>query len=409
MQTRRDVLKQASLAALGLAGAGLVPGAARALSPIWISTPFHGGDAQAMEIIVKQLNESQGDIRLDLTQGGWTEYYAQLANAVVAGVAPNIGICHNFRFSSTAPVLYPLDDTPVGNVIEATGFSADKFIPFAWELCQVDGHPYGIPLDQNMIGFYYNKEIFKAAGLDPETAPSGQLPFHPALSGAPRWIRRAWYILYWGTGGKLIDNDQAAFNDDKGRMALQYLVDMAHDRGWNKPGSDANNQFLAGELGMCLNGTWFYLTVERAGIDYGSGLMPQFFDKRVTWGTTHNLVLPKQPDDSASEKRLAATVEALKLLVPTTYLWGEYGGHVPMYKAALEDPRLRASKTWSKTLQYFSEMAFGGVFQTAPDHPRIVELEAAIEPHFQEAYNGTISVRDALDRAEKDANAVLAS
>lgn len=423
MQQRRGFLRASGATGLALATVGLWPGLARAQTPIWINTPFHGGDAAAMEIIVRQINEQQGDIRFDLTQGGWTEYYAQLQNAVVAGVAPNIGICHNFRFNATHPVLYDLEDTPVGNVLELTGLGADDFIPHAWQLAQHDGRQYGIPLDQNMIGFYYNRAIFEEAGLDPDTPPDdgaafevaceaikaiGKIPFHPAFGSEPRWIRRAFYIMHWGKGGELIENDAAAFNTETGRQALQYLVDMVHERGWNQPGTNANNQFLAGELGMLFNGTWFYLTVERAGIDYGCGLMPKFFDERVTWGTTHNLVLPMQPQGAQHEDRLRATVRAIELMQPMTYLWGEYGGHVPMYTPALEDERLRTSNTWEKTLRYFSEMAFGGVFRS-PLHPKLVEFEAALEPHIQEAYNGTVSVADALDRAEADANAVLRS
>lgn len=422
MNTRRHFLKSTAATGLALGLGGLMPREAWAQTPVWINTPFHGGDAAAMEMIVKQLNEQQQDIRLDLTQGGWTEYYAQLQNAVVAGVAPNIGICHNFRFDSTAAVLYPLEDTPVGNVLELTGLAADDFIPYAWNLAGKDGKQYGIPLDQAMIGFYYNRDIFREAGLDPDKAPDtreefeaaceaikniGKLPFHPAFGGEPRWIRRAFYIFYWSMGGELIVDNEPAFNNDKGGAALQYLVDMVHARGWNQPGTNANNQFLAGELGMCFNGTWFYLTVERANINYGAGLMPKFFDERVTWGSTHNLVLPRQPEGAANEARLKASIEALKLITPVTYLWGQYGGHVPMYRKALEDERLRNSDTWNKTLKYFAEMAFSDAFRS-PMHPRIVEFEAAIEPHLQEAYNGTITVEEALNRAEADGRAALA-
>ena len=422
MTTRRDVLKYGGLLGAGLAASTGLTRPAYAQTPVWINTPFHGGDAQAMEIIVDALNDEQDEIRYDLTQGGWTEYYAQLYNAVVAGVAPNIGICHNFRFLATHPVLYDLSDTPAGDVFALTGLGEGDFIDYAWRLCQVDGVQYGIPLDQNMLGFYYNRAIFRDAGLDPDSPPStreefeaacdaiagiGKIPFHPALSGAPRWIRRAWFLLHWGANGALIENDTAAFNTDQGREALQYLVDMVHARGWNQPGSDANRQFLANELGMCLNGTWFYLTVERADIDYGCAQVPQFFDRRTTWGTTHNLVLPRQPDGGALEERVAATVRAIELFTPYTYLWGQFGGHVPMYRPALEDPRLRESDTWAKTLRHYADMAFGGVFQSEPIHPKIVEFDAAVEPHIQEAYNGTMTVAEALDRAERDANAAL--
>ncbi len=421
---RRDFMLYSGRSALGLAALSAigVPGGAFAQTPIWFNTPFHGGDAKAMEIIVKKFNEDQKDMRIDLTQGGWTEYYAQLYNAVVAGVAPNIGICHDFRFLSTAPALYPLADTPIGNVLEMLKLSTDDFVPPAWDLARVDDVQYGIPLDQSMIGFYYNRAIFRDAGLDPDNPPStreafesaceaikkiGKIPFHPVLSGAPRWIRRAWYMLHWGGDGQLIENDQAAFNTPHGLDALQYLVDMVQKRGWNNPGTDANKQFLAGELGMCYNGTWFYLTVAESGIDYGSGVMPTFYKRPTAWGSTHNLVLPKQPSGKANEDRLRTAANAIRLISDNTYLWGQYGGHVPTRKAAQEDERLLSSDTWNKTLKNFVKMSREGVFQIEPHHPKIVEVDAAIEPFIQQAYNGTLSPKDALDKAEKAVNDVL--
>ena len=307
---RRDFFKASGKTTLALGALNLVaPIEALALTPVWVNTLFHGGDARAMEIIGENINKSQNEVRLDLTQGGWTEYYAQLQSAVMAGVGPNIGICHNFRFDKTHRALYNLEDTPIGNVLKKGNWSRSDFIETAWDQAQVKGVQYGIPLDQNMAGLYYNKDLFKKAGLDPENPPQnkadfenacnalkkiGKLPFHPALSSAPRWIRRNFFILYWGMNGELIEDNRAAFNNQKGIEALQYLVDMVHDRGWNKPGTNANNQFFAGELGMCNNGTWFYLSVEKsAKFDYGCAPMPKFFDKQVTWGTTHNLVLPK--------------------------------------------------------------------------------------------------------------------
>lgn len=423
---RRAFLR--TCAASTVAGlAGGLPRAARGQTPVWLNTLFHGGDARAMEILVEKLNREQKQFRIDLTQGGWTEYYAQLHNAVAAGVAPNIGICHNFQFLKSHPIFYPLHDTPVGDVLKLKGWSRADFIPAAWDAAQVGGVQYGIPLDQNMVGLYYNRTLFKQAGLDPDRPPRtraefeaaadalkkiGKLPFHPAFNSAPRWIRRNFYILYWSAGGRLLDESgrRATFNNKTGLEALTYLVDMVGRRGWNRPGTDANKQFLAGELGMCYNGTWFYLTLESAGtVDYGCAPVPNWFGTQVTWGTTHNLVLPRQPAGKAHEERLRVTVEALAALVSHTHLWGEYGGHVPMYKKALEDPRLRGSRTWQKTLRVFYEMAFGGVWRTYDAHPKIVEFNAAVEPPLQEAYNGTLAPQEALTRAEREANAVLAA
>lgn len=419
---RRGFLKTAGLLGLGGFGAlGMPRTAAAASAKIWFNTLFHGGDADAMETIVKTIRASNPDYAIDLTQGGWTEYYAQLYNSVVAGEAPQLGIVDDFRYESVAKVLYDITDTPGGNLLDQIG-KPDDFAQ--WNISLVGGKPLGLPLDQNGFGIYYNKEVFKKAGLDPEHAPqtreefeaaceaikkSGKIAFHPALSGETRFIRRAWLALLWGANGTYIDNGKASFNTDKGREALQYLVDMVGKRGWNKPGTNGINQFLAGELGMLQNGTWFYLTLEKSKIDYGCFMPPKFFEKQVSWGGYHLIVLPKQPEGKETAAKLQASANFLKAFLPFYSTWGQLGGAVPLLNAAISDPKLQESKVWAKQLKTFSDAAAKGIIQAEPRHPKITDVDLAVEPFTQQAFNGTMSVKDALDKAEVEVNKVLAA
>ena len=95
--------------------------------------------------------------------------------------------------------------------------------------------------------------------------------------------------------------------------------------------------------------------------------------------------------------------------MPFYSLWGEMGGAIPLTKAALSDPALRESNTWKKTLGVFAEGAATGVLQAQPRHPKITSVDLAVEPFTQQAFNGTMSVSDALARAEEAVNKVLAS
>lgn len=419
---RRTFLKSAGVA--GLAGMGMLgmPRLAMASQKMWFNTPLHGGDADAMETIVKNIRAASPDLEIDLTQGAWTEYYAQLYNSVVAGEAPQLCIVDDFRYNSVADVLTDISDTPAGSVLDLMGAKPDDFAQ--WDITRIGDKSLGLPLDQNGFGIYYNKDIFKQAGLDPDRFPQtrdefehacdaikkiGKLAYHPALSGESRYIRRAWLALLWGNDGAYIDDNQAKFNTDAGREALQYLVDGMNKWGWNKPGTNGINQFLAGELGMLQNGTWFYLTVENAKINYGCSMPPAFFKKQVAWGGYHLLVIPKQPDSDESAAKIKATAEFLKAFLPHYSLWGQMGGAVPLLKTALDDPKLRESNTWKKTLGVFSDAAASGVLRAQPRHPKITDIDLAVEPFTQEAYNGTMSVSDALAKAEDAVNKVLAS
>ena len=82
MASRRSFLQ--GVGGLGLAAFtnGLAPAHA-APAKIWFNTLFHGGDADAMETIVKKIMGADPKVQVDLTQGAWTEYYAQIGRAHV--------------------------------------------------------------------------------------------------------------------------------------------------------------------------------------------------------------------------------------------------------------------------------------------------------------------------------------
>jgi len=390
---------------------------------LFYNTLFHSGDAQAMERIVKLYNENHEKTQLTLTQGQWAQYYAQLTNAVIAGNPPQIGIVHTNKLAEMYPALMPLEETPAGNLLEMAGIKGEDYIETLWNAGERDGHRYLIPLDTHMWGMWYNKDIFREAGLDPENPPqtmeefvaaadairdAGYFAFHPAEDALPRKLRRAWYIFFWQQGGELFDEGytKATFNNEKGLKALEFLVSIVQDRGWNDPGTDGFKQFTAGKLGMLFAGNWMYWTAKESDVDWGFAYVPQFFDKRVTWANSHNLVIPKQPGGVSNEV-LVKSAEAIKWINEHSDLWGIYGGHIPAYKPALESKELRESDTWQRSLSKFTDMANNGWIHYPINHPKGSLLEDAIQVQIQKAYNGTISPQEALDAAEAECNKIL--
>jgi hypothetical protein len=59
------------------------------------------------------------------------------------------------------------------------------------------------------------------------------------------------------------------------------------------------------------------------------------------------------------------------------------------------------------SLGTFAEMAEQGAVHYPITHERASELEEPITVNIQEAYNGSISCQEALDRAESGVNAIL--
>lgn len=385
-----------------------------------MNTLFHGGDAEAMRIIVEEFNEAHEDIQIDLTQGSWEEYFAQLNNAVVAGEAPQIGVGLNFRMHDAYPALTPLNDSPAGDLLERYDFNPGDYVEEVWDLANFEGDQYGIPLDNTMLGIYYNKDLFREVGLDPEDPPqnmeefveaanalrdAGYYAFHPGAYGQARWYKRMWYINLWQLGGEILDGERAAFNNELGEQALEALI-AVREEDWNEPGTNGAAQFDAGELGMLLNGTWHYLDLEDVDFEWGMMGMPTFFDRSYTWGSNHFLVIPRQEGPDA-ERNVDAAAQAIQWISENSHNWGIYGGHVPLRQSALESSELRDSDAWEKSVGTFADMAFDGTYKPMPEHPQINEINGAIAPYIEEAYNGDISVSEALEGAESDVNDIL--
>lgn len=424
---RRDFLRLVGLATLAAATEVGLPLKALAQAQVLeFNTLFHSGDAQAMERIVKLFNEQHKNVQISLTQGQWAEYYAQLFASVAAGNPPHIGICHTSRILDVYRALTPLEESRAGNLLAIAGIRGENYVKSVWDAGVYRERRYLVPLDTHMWGLWYNKDLFRQAGLDPEKPPetreeferaadaiktkTGKFAFHPAEDALPRKIRRAWEILFWGQGGELLtpDGRRAAFNDERGLQALDYLVSMIHKRGWNQPGTDGFKQFAAGQLGMLLAGNWYFPTAKASGVNFGFHYVPKFFQKPVTWGDSHNLVIPRQPA-RVPDEMLVLAIKTIKWINEHSDLWGIYGGHIPAYLPAQRSKALQESDTSKIALRKFADMARRGWLHYPLIHEKAPRVHAAIEPFIQEAYNGRLSPKEALSRAEVEVNRVLAS
>ena len=405
---------------------GLILGVWATAEPIKLTfnTLFHEADAKAMEKIIEMFNEEyKGKIEVELIQGRWAQYYAELRLSVLAGTPPQIGICHTNKLVEMADYLTPLNASPVGDLIEMAGIDPAKYVDAAWAAGEIEGRHYLIPLDTHGWGLWYNKDIFAEVGLDPEKPPrtlaefidacerikaAGYYAFHPAEDALPRKLRRAWYVFFWQMGGQLFDEDyiHATFNNPKGLLALQFLVDIFNDFGWNEPGSNGYNQFAAGKLGMLVAGNWFYGTAAKSGVNWGYAPMPNFFGTPYTWGNSHQLVIPLQPKGTPREVYLAA-MEVIKFISEHSYIWTMYGGHITAYKPAAENTELLASEYWIRSGKWLNEMAQKGLVHYPINHPKGSELEHAIQAQIELAVNGVISPQEALAKAEEECNKIL--
>ena len=203
-------------------GTGATGGSAGGDKTITFWSVFTGGDGTAMQKIVDAYNATNPEYQVEHVMIEQGNLYTQLSLVVNSqeGV-PDLVIQHVDRMPSNAAnnMYMPLDD-----YIAANGkISGDNYIDTAWNLGEIDGVRYGIPLDLHSYVTYYNKALVDQ--YCPGVLDDGIVTFDEIASFADdaaaagvytyaiTWPRYELLSWYYQLGGQLTENGtDPAFN-----------------------------------------------------------------------------------------------------------------------------------------------------------------------------------------------------
>jgi len=176
----------------------------------------------------------------------------------------------------------------------------DIFVPAGLEwVKQADGHYFGLPFVNFNRGFYWNKDLFRKAGLDPEKPPQN-------ITELAEYARKltivengeikqlGWAInqdpsnlieLAMAFGGHFYNaqTGQITATDPKIIEALKWDVSLAKEFSLEKVNSfvagftgAGNDPFVLGKVAMTLSGCWTVTFIKNSGVtlDYGVGALP---------------------------------------------------------------------------------------------------------------------------------------
>ncbi len=215
---------------------------------------------------------------------------AVIGAAITAGNAP----CLVFNTSPAAVPqfqkqggLVPLDDFSGAKsyIEERSGDSADQYK-------SPDGKFYQIPWKQNPVMIFYNKDLFKKAGLDPnnpklstyddflasskkivdsKAAPSAIAPA-PSSEFFQSWFD--FYPLYAAqSGGKqTIEDGKATFNDQDGKDVWNFWAQMYKD-GYAPKEAVTGDAFADKKSAMAVVGPWA-IAVYKDKVNWGVAPVP---------------------------------------------------------------------------------------------------------------------------------------
>lgn len=126
-------------------------------------------DIQPAPNLIKEFNAQNNGIKIEYRQIQFDDVVSEAMRAYSTGKAPDIIAIDNPNHAMFASRGAFLDLTDM--IKESTEIKPENYFPGPLKSVTWDDKYYGVPKATNTIALYYNKDLFKAAGLDPEKAP----------------------------------------------------------------------------------------------------------------------------------------------------------------------------------------------------------------------------------------------
>jgi multiple sugar transport system substrate-binding protein len=307
MLSRRRFLQ---LGGTTVAGLALAACAAPAAGPAGAA----GTGAAAETITLQVLNNNWGELYNGLMENIGKDYTAANPNVqiewtfeeqwntklltLVAGGTPPDAAYSNW--SAQANLAQKNTFLPLDDYVGAAGLKPDDFVTSMYHASVWDGKLYAIPGGADYIALFWNKDVYRESGLDPEKPPAtadelleqakamlqldgdGNIARVGYIPDASHYI--AWVYLF---GGEFYDEESQTItaNAETNVQVLEWLMDYIRTVDINKltafnssrPGFyEAGNPFSTKQAGTRWDGFWYYDALDQFSpdIDYGVGFIP---------------------------------------------------------------------------------------------------------------------------------------
>ncbi|HEX4523645.1 MAG TPA: ABC transporter substrate-binding protein [Casimicrobiaceae bacterium] len=303
------------------------------------------------------------------------------------------------------------------------------FYPAFMENSQTGGKTWGIPFQRSTIVLYYNKEMFKEAGLDPNHAPetwkemaeyAQKLTKRDASGKVTQWGVQipASGFPYWLFQGLTTENGVQLMNAagtetyyDKPAVieAVQYWVDLtakykAHPEGIVEWGTTPKD-FFERKVAMMWTTTGNLTNVRsNAKFDFGVAMLPA--NKRrgsPTGGGNFYLFKQTKPEQQTAAFKFVKWITSPARAAQ----WGIDTGYVAVRPDAWETPEMKKYVAeFPPAAVARDQLQFAVAELSTHDNQRVTK---ALNDGLQAALTGSKSPEQAMKDAQREADRLLKS
>lgn len=395
-----------------------------------VNIDFWGGwtgpDLDNMKALVDKYNGEQTKVKVTFTSLQWTPLFAKFLTEVKGGTPPDILAMHTFEIGQFAD-MGVLDDTN----IEKVKLTKADYTDVAWNGTIYKDKQYAVPLDEDVHGIFYNKDMFAKAGLTeaPKTgleliAMGQKLTIdkngkHPNEAGFDANNVTQYGLgfamnhhVFYQTNALLAQQGSSPFTEsmktvdldiDKTSKAIGFLEDLIFKYKIAPKGEkSAVTDFTSNKVAMIIDGPWQMPTLEKSNIKWASAPYPKVFDKEAVWGAAEVLTFPVSAKADQGKKQ--ASADFVKWLDSNSGEWAK-SGHIPASKAGMA-----AAKALPQREAFISALDRAILLPANPKATRIFSSTAPspILTAAQDAVLNNKNPKDIADQLKKDLDAILA-
>ncbi|MFC4453489.1 extracellular solute-binding protein [Deinococcus sonorensis] len=342
----------------------------------------YASKVDAMNDLIKKFEAANPDIKIKQETFPYDAYSQKVASSVPAGQGPDVVNLYYGWLPQYVDAGY-LQPLPAKEFPTATIDST--YAPMV-KTSKMDGKYYALPTAVRTLALFYNKDLFKQAGIaqpprtwedliaDGQKIVKGAPPRYTTLGFGIQPDGQDYHVLRevlvrqfggqpYGKDGKTVTYDSAA-----GTKAMTFYTDLQTKYKLGVPNFFPGNNsyrdaFIAGKVGMIIDGSFAINTIKDGA--------------KFNWGVAPLPVLASNPNEkdnfgsywvngitkNAKGDKLDAAVKFLKFLTSadTQRYWLENVGEIPASRSLAADPNLLKNPVYGPfiaSLPYASSTVF---------------------------------------------------
>lgn len=400
------------------AAATATPAAPAQKTKITFWYALSGAQGKVIEDMVAKFNQTSKTTQVEVVfQGSYADIAQKLTAAITAKTVPDVAQMGGAPTLGDSGAIVPVAD------LVSDADKKDIFDGF-WDYNKYNGKVVSMPFNNSTPMLYYNKDLFTAAGLDPNKPPTNWDELVTAAKaltkdtnndGKPdQWgfnthTDTHWYLsaMIMQNGGKILSDDgkKVIYNSPEGIEALQFWGDLVtkHKVMPANQHAQAGADFTAGKLGMIMRSSSFLATVEKdAKFKVGVAILPGKKVKSVPIGGASMLVFKTTPERQKAAWEFVQWMtnadNSLDLFINTNY--------VPIRKSVASLPAVKDYVAKSpNSAVLINQLEFASAI---PVFSELGNSDEQLRKAIEKVELGTGTAKDALDVAASTINKVLA-